>query len=117
MRTCILRNLLRARRISRESFNGSRTQILTYSQLKLTRQFASKPDRKAGDDDASNDDNLPTAINMKYKTFHDEDADVILDVSEELQKINLEEISEQEVHDPYADINLSRECKSREVIR
>lgn len=83
----------------------------------MTRQFASKPDRKPGDYDASkeNDDNLPTAINMKYKAFHDEDADVILDVSEELQKISLEEISKQEVHDPYADINLSRECKSKEV--
>ncbi|XP_011255152.2 mitochondrial assembly of ribosomal large subunit protein 1 [Camponotus floridanus] len=105
----ILRNLLRAQRISRKSFSSNRTQLLTYSQLKLTRQFASKPDRKPGNCDTSkeNDDNLPTAINMKYKAFHDEDADVILDVSEEMQKISLEEISKQEIHDPYADINLS----------
>ncbi|XP_072763310.1 uncharacterized protein [Anoplolepis gracilipes] len=109
MRVCILRNLLRARRISRESLSGNRTQILTYSQLKLTRQFSSKPNRKPGDDDAfkGDDDNL-TAVKTKYKTFHDEEADVILDVSEELQKINLEEISaQQEIHDPYTDINLS----------
>ncbi|KAM0728233.1 Mitochondrial assembly of ribosomal large subunit protein 1 [Formica fusca] len=107
MRTCILRNLLRARRILRGSSSSNRTQILTYSQLKLTRQFSSKPDRKPDDASKSEDDNLATAINTKYKAFHDEDADVILDVSEELEKINIEDVSAQEeVHDPYADINL-----------
>lgn len=86
--------------------------------MKLTRQFSSKPNNKLGDDVfKGNDDDLATAINTKYKAFHDEDADVILDVSEELEKINLEDLSAQEeVHDPYANINLSRECKSKEVM-
>ncbi|CAL1678487.1 unnamed protein product [Lasius platythorax] len=110
MRTCILRNLLR---ISRESLGGNRnTRLLTYSQLRLTRRFSNnKPDRKPGDDENASkgdDDNLATAINKKYKAFHDEDADVILDVSEELQKISLEDISaQQQVHDPYVDINFT----------
>ncbi|KAL6424150.1 hypothetical protein ACFW04_009784 [Cataglyphis niger] len=109
MRTCILRNLFRARQILRESSSSNPTQILTYSQLKLTRQFSKKPHNKLGDDVFKGDDADPaTAISAKYKAFHDEDADVILDVSEELEKINLEDLSTQEeVHDPYANINLS----------
>jgi len=58
--------------------------------------------------------NLTGTINTKYKIFHDEDADVILDVSEEQQKILLEDLNKQEqIRDPYADINLNREYKSR----
>lgn len=61
-------------------------------------------------------------MNTKYKVFHDEDADVILDVSEEQQKIFLEDLNKQEeICDPYADINLNREYKSntdqREAVR
>ncbi|XP_067216533.1 ribosomal silencing factor RsfS isoform X2 [Linepithema humile] len=50
---------------------------------------------------------LRAAINEKYKLFS-ENADVILDVSEERQRINLEELqAQEEVHNPYADLNLS----------
>ncbi|XP_029156091.1 uncharacterized protein LOC114928890 [Nylanderia fulva] len=104
MRTCVLRNLLG--RVSRESI---RTRVQTYSQFRETRRFSNKPGNPGEDDASKNaDDNLATAIGSKYKTFHDEDADVILDVSEELQKISLEDINQQqEDHDPYAGINLS----------
>lgn len=48
-------------------------------------------------------------MNTKYKVFHDEDADVILDVSEE-QQILLENLNKQEeAHDPYSNLNLNRE--------
>ena len=62
-------------------------------------------------DDTNTGYNLTGAMNIKYKVFHDKDADIILDVSEEQQKILLEDLNKQEekVHDPYADINLERE--------
>lgn len=70
-------------------------------------------DCKDEKDDTSKDTdyNLAGAMNIKYKVFHDEDADIILDVSEEQQKILLEDLNkqEEEVRDPYADINLERE--------
>jgi len=70
-------------------------------------------DRQDENDDASKNTgyNLAAAMNTRYKVFHDKDADVILDVNEEQQKILLEDLIEQEkkVHDPYADINLERE--------
>ncbi|XP_020290500.1 mitochondrial assembly of ribosomal large subunit protein 1 [Pseudomyrmex gracilis] len=50
--------------------------------------------------------NLTATIN-KYEIFHDE-ADVILDVTEEQRKINLEDLEKQQVYDPYADINSTR---------
>lgn len=113
MRSCILRSLLRTRRALQESFVRS-DEVLTYSQLKSTRRFSSNhPRTECGteSDDGSKDadHNLAAAINTKYKFFDDKDADVILDVSEEQQKISLEALNvQQEVHDPYADINLNR---------
>lgn len=110
MRSCILKNLARTRRILRESF-AKTNRTLTYSQLKQTRRFSSNL-KKYGDarEDDDDDHNLTATINAKYKIFQDQDADVILDVSEERQKIKLEELNAQkEFHDPYADLNLKRE--------
>ncbi|XP_077279405.1 ribosomal silencing factor RsfS-like protein, 312 [Temnothorax americanus] len=112
MRLCVLRNLLRARHLSRETLGGHSARSLTYSRLRLTRRFSSTVGKDGGDenDDATKGtgSNLATAINAKYKIFHDEDADVILDVSEEQQKILLEDLNKQEeIRDPYADINLN----------
>lgn len=80
------------------------------------RRFSSNINNKYDNEDnnvcRSDNHNLAAAINEKYKPFSDQNADVILDVSEEQQKINLEELqTQQEIHDPYADINLSREFK------
>ncbi|XP_012532435.1 uncharacterized protein LOC105834474 [Monomorium pharaonis] len=113
MCSCVLRSLFRARPPSLEVFGGGyATQ--TYSRLKITRKFSSnagEKDRGDEDDDTANKSagyNLAAAINTKYKVFHDKDADVILDVSEEQQKILLEDLNKQEeVRDPYADINLN----------
>lgn len=59
------------------------------------------------------DHNLTTSMNAKYKVFHDEE-DVILDVTEEQHKIDLELLTAQEQpHDPYAGINLEREYMCR----
>lgn len=115
MRSCILRNLLSIRQLSREAPRSHTSRSLTYSWLKLTRRFSSDVgnDCKDEKDDTSKDTdyNLAGAMNIKYKVFHDEDADIILDVSEEQQKILLEDLNkqEEEVRDPYADINLERE--------
>ncbi|KAG5315895.1 MASU1 protein, partial [Acromyrmex insinuator] len=113
MRSCILRNLLSIRRLSREVPGSYTSRSLTYSWLKLTRRFSSdvENDHKDKKDDTSKNTgpyNLAGAMNVKYKVFHDEDADIIFDVSEEQQKILLEDLNKQEekVHDPYADINL-----------
>ncbi|XP_011168957.1 mitochondrial assembly of ribosomal large subunit protein 1 [Solenopsis invicta] len=111
MRSCILRSLFLARPSSREIPGGYATRWLTYSRLRLTRRFASNAGKDRGDE---NDDakkgagyNLATAMNTKYKVFHDEDADVILDVSEE-QQILLENLNKQEeAHDPYSNLNLN----------
>lgn len=116
MRLCILRNLLRTRYPSREILSGHLARSLIYSRLGLTRRFSSNVKKDRGDEknDVSKDTgyNL-AAMNTKYKIFHDEDADVILDVSEEQQKILLEDLNKQEkIHDPYADLNLNREYKS-----
>lgn len=62
------------------------------------------------------DHNLASAINEKYKFFSDKNADVILDVSEEQQRINLVELqTQEEVHDPYANINLSRKHQLKTI--
>jgi len=70
-------------------------------------------DRRDENDDTTKNTgyNLAAVMNTRYKVFHDKDADVILDVNEEQQKILLEDLNEQEkkIHDPYADINLERE--------
>lgn len=100
----------------RRILRGNYAKTLTYSQLKLTRQFSSKLNNTYDDENnnvrRSDNHNLTTAINEKYKLFSDENADVILDVSEEQQRISLEELQMQkEVYNPYADINLSREHK------
>ncbi|KAL6252151.1 hypothetical protein P5V15_000015 [Pogonomyrmex californicus] len=109
MRSCILRNLIRAQQLSREFLGGSRT----YSRLKLARRFSSNvgKNHSDGNEDANKDEDHNLAIeplwNTKYKMFHDKDADIIFDVSEEQQKILLEELNKQEkVQNPYADINL-----------
>ncbi|XP_011695265.1 PREDICTED: uncharacterized protein LOC105454385 [Wasmannia auropunctata] len=109
----MLRNLLRARQLSRETLGG-RVSLTTFSRLRLTRGFSSdvaKDRGSDGDDDSSKDTrgyNLATTMNTKYKVFHDEDADVILDVSEEQQKILLEDLGKQqeEARDPYTDVDL-----------
>jgi len=70
-----------------------------------------KKNRSSDENDDESKDagyNLAGAINTKYKIFHDKDADVILDVSEEQQKILLEDLDKkEEIRDPYADINLN----------
>lgn len=122
MRLCVLRNLLRTRHPSREILGGHAARSLTYSRLRLTRGFSSNAgkDRDDENDDASKDAgyNLTATMNTKYKVFRDKDVDVILDVSEEQQKILLEDLNKQEeIHDPYADINLNREYKSEYLPR
>ncbi|XP_032674761.1 uncharacterized protein LOC116845782 isoform X2 [Odontomachus brunneus] len=113
MHSYILRNLLRSRRILRESFAKNK-EILTYSQLKQSRQFSNNSGKKSGeaekiDVQKDDDHNLTAPINAKYKVFQDEDADVIFDVTEEQHKIDLELLTAQEqFHDPYAGINLER---------
>lgn len=122
MRSCILRNLLRARYPSHETFGGHAARLLTYSRLRLTRKFSSdvKKNKSSDENDDESKDtgyNLAGAINTKYKIFHDKDADVILDVSEEQQKILLEDLDKkEEIRDPYADINLNREYKSEYLL-
>ncbi|KYM93091.1 Uncharacterized protein C7orf30 [Atta colombica] len=113
MRSCILRNLLSVRQLFREAPGSHTSRSLTYSWLKLTRRFSNdmgNDDYEDKKDDTSKNTgyNLTGAMNIKYKVFHDKDADIILDVSEEQQKILLEDLNKQEekVHDPYADINL-----------
>jgi len=115
MRSCILKNLLCTRQILQKSFNKNH-EILTYSQLKLTRQFSSDLRIKHGNENNNgqkdSNHNLAATINTKYKFFDDKDADVILDVSEEQEKIILEDLNAQEkIHDPYVDINLNRKYK------
>ncbi|XP_011866758.1 PREDICTED: uncharacterized protein LOC105561411 [Vollenhovia emeryi] len=112
MRWCVLRNLLRARHPSRETPGGHAARSLTYSRLRLTRRFSS--DAGSGRDDGNADagkgagPNLVASMDTKYKIFHDADADIILDVSEERQKILLEDLNKQEeTRDPYADIKMS----------
>ncbi|RLU20072.1 hypothetical protein DMN91_006678 [Ooceraea biroi] len=110
MRSCILKNLLRTRRVLLESY-GKNHETLTYSQLKLTRRFSSdlkiKCDHENDNTRKDDDHNLAAAINTRYKFFDDKDADVILDVSEEQEKIALEDLNAQEeVRDPYVDLNL-----------
>jgi len=113
MRSCILKYLLHTRQVLR----GNCAKTLTYSQLKLTRRFSSNIDNKHDNENTGvrckgDNHNLAAAISEKYKLFSDENADVILDVSEEQQRICLEELqAQEEVHDPYANINLSREHK------
>lgn len=107
MRSYILRNLLSTRKILCESF-AKNNRVLTYSQLKQSRQFSSNSEKKP-DNLQEDEPNLASPINMKYKIFDDKDADVIFDVSEEQQKIKLEELRAQETfYDRYADINLNR---------
>ncbi|KAL0119611.1 hypothetical protein PUN28_007805 [Cardiocondyla obscurior] len=110
MRFSVLRNLLRSRHSS-GILSSHATRSLTYSRLRL-RKYSSNAEKSRDDenDDASksNDHNLAGAISVKYKIFHDKDADVILDVSEE-QKILLEDLDKEEtIHDPYVGINLNR---------
>jgi len=108
----ILKNLLRTRRILQKSFNKNH-EILTYSQLKLTRQFSSDLEIKYSNENNNgqkdSNHNLAATINTKYKFFDEKDADVILDVNEEEERIILEDLNMQEkIHDPYVDINLNR---------
>ncbi|KAH0945651.1 hypothetical protein HN011_006660 [Eciton burchellii] len=108
----ILKNLLRTRKILQKSFNKNH-EILTYSQLKLTRQFSNDLEIKYGNENNNeqkdSNHNLAATINTKYKFFDDKDADVILDVNEEQERIILEDLKTQEkIHDPYVDINLNR---------
>lgn len=116
MRSCILRSLLRSRRILRESFVKNK-EVLTYSQLKQSREYSSGLGKKFGEENAidarkDGDHNLAGSVSTKYKTFHDEEADVILDVTEEQHKIDLELLTAQEkVHDPYVGLNLEREYR------
>ncbi|EFN77761.1 mitochondrial assembly of ribosomal large subunit protein 1 [Harpegnathos saltator] len=112
MRSCILRSLLRSRRVLHESFIKDK-EILTYSQLKQSRQFSNNLGKEFGGaneiDSRKDDNNLAASVNAKYKVFHDEEADVILDVTEEQYKVDLKLLTKQEtVHDPYAGINLKR---------
>lgn len=115
MRSCILRSLLHSRRIFRQSFVKNK-EVLTYSQLKQLRLFSDNVGKKVGEKDdvdvrEHDDHNLATtSVSAKYKVFHDEEADVILDVTEEQHKIDLELLAEEtKVHDPYVGINLERE--------
>lgn len=76
-------------------------------------------DRGDENEDASKDTgyNLAATMNTRYKVFHDKDVDVILDVNEEQQKILLEDLNKlEEIHDPYADINLNREYNTYEYL-
>ncbi|XP_014471587.1 PREDICTED: uncharacterized protein LOC106742817 isoform X2 [Dinoponera quadriceps] len=113
MRSCILRGLLRTRSILHQSFAKNKG-ILTYSQLKQSRRFSNNLRKEPGEEDLTDerkddDHNLTTSISAKYKIFHDEEVDVILDVTEEQRKIDLELLTAQEqFHDPYAGINLKR---------
>lgn len=107
----VLKNLLHTQRIL--CGNYAKT---TYSQLKLIKQFSSNVDSKYVSKDnnvrRSDNHNLAGAINEKYKLFSDQNADIILDVSEEQQKISLEELRiQKEIHDSYTDINLNRKHK------
>lgn len=116
MRLCVLRNLLRTRRSSREVLGGHAARLLTYSRLRLTRGFSGSVKDHGDENDNADKDagyNLAGTMNAKYKVFHEKDVDVILDVSEEQQKILLEDLNKQEkIHDPYADIDLNRKGES-----
>lgn len=106
----VLKNISWTRRVMSEFLNHNRT--VTYSQLKQRRQISDNPKNKCEDQNnlqKDDDHNLTSAINSKYKIFHEQHADIIFDVSEEQQKIKLEDLNVQkEFHDPYADVNLKR---------
>lgn len=102
----ILKNLSRTSRLLCKFCNNNHTQTSTYSKFSENKKGNCSDENET---EKNFNHNLTATIN-KYEIFRDE-ADVILDVTEEQQKINLEDLEKQQIYDPYADINLTREYK------
>ncbi|KAI4482685.1 hypothetical protein M0804_008538 [Polistes exclamans] len=106
----ILSNLLRARKIYK-TFISHNNRSITYSLLKQTRCYSDINPKTLSKEEPvnENESNLVENIDSKYKLFQDKDSKVILDVDEEREKILLDELRvEEEYHDPYKGLNLTR---------
>lgn len=102
----ILKNLSRTSRLLCKFCSNNHRQRLTYSQFSGNKKGNCSNEK---DTEESFNHNLTATIN-KYEIFQDE-ADVILDVTEEGQKIRLEDVDTQQAYDPYIDISLTRRYK------
>ncbi|KAI4503783.1 hypothetical protein M0802_001186 [Mischocyttarus mexicanus] len=106
----ILSNLLRARKIYKTLISHNNRSI-TYSLLKQTRCYSDISSNTLSKEEPvnKNESDFEENISSKYKLFQDKDSKVILDVDEEREKILLDELRiEEEYHDPYEGLNLTR---------
>lgn len=114
MRSRLLPSLLQTRKLFHEYFKPPINNVITYLQLKQAKSFSSNNPKGPGDikDVQGSSHNLPGSINYTHKPFEDEDADIILDVSENQGTINLDDLkSHEEYYNPYEGINLERKLE------
>ncbi|XP_015191451.1 PREDICTED: uncharacterized protein LOC107074483 [Polistes dominula] len=110
MSSNILSNLLRARKIYK-TFISHNNRSITYSLLKQTRCYSDINPNTLSKEEPVNEDenNLAEKISSRYKLFQDKDSKVILDVDEERERMLLDDLRrEEEHHDPYEGLNLTR---------
>lgn len=108
------RNLLNAGRFFYKSPSAYTCKVLSYSFTHPRRLLSTGKLNTPEDDNLSLDKThkTPTPLEPGYREFRDEDSQMILDVEEEMKKLDLESINTiQEMPDPYEGFNMKRMIK------